>query len=451
MPDEYRTAVLRFVEMHANTELMGVLPEREWLMRAPTLRRKLALTAKVQDEVGHAQLLYRVAEDLGKPREAMFDDLLAGKTKFHNVFHYPTVGWADVGMIAWLVDAAAIVAQQALRDSSYAPYARTMRKICWEESVHIMHGRDVVVTMVTGSAAQRAAIQDALERWWGPLMQMHGPRSPREKDRDLHWRIKAKTSEELRQEFLTIYVPRIRELGLVIPDDELALDEAGVWRYTEPDWDELRTVVTNHGPMSEQRLGLPSRREGGDALGARGDPRDAGRGVNDGTRARALGGLPPGEGRRPDAARRERHGPRCRPGHPLRPRTLRAAAGERPAVGRPSGGRRRPRRSGPAPATARPLVQEARRLRDARQAGRRPSGRGPGEAQGTLGMSAAAPPATGLDDLLLSMADDEFVIGFSDSRVDRDRAAPRGGRRDELARPGRARPRRGALRAARRR
>jgi ring-1,2-phenylacetyl-CoA epoxidase subunit PaaA len=255
MPDEYRTAVLRFVEMHANSELMGVLPEREWLMRAPTLRRKLALTAKVQDEVGHAQLLYRVAEDLGKPREAMFDDLLAGKTKFHNVFHYPTVGWADVGMIAWLVDAAAIVAQQALRDSSYAPYARTMRKICWEESVHIMHGRDVVVTMVTGTAAQRAAIQDALDRWWGPLMQMHGPRSPREKDMDLRWRIKAKTSEELRQEFLTIYVPRIRELGLVIPDPALQFDDAaGEWHYAEPDWNELRTVVTNHGPMSEARL-----------------------------------------------------------------------------------------------------------------------------------------------------------------------------------------------------
>jgi ring-1,2-phenylacetyl-CoA epoxidase subunit PaaA len=257
MPDEYRTAVLRFVEMHANSELMGVLPEREWLMRAPTLRRKLALTAKVQDEVGHAQLLYRVAEDLGKTREAMFDDLLSGKTKFHNVFHYPTVGWADVGMIAWLVDAAAIVAQQALRDSSYAPYARTMRKICWEESVHIMHGRDVVVTMVTGTPAQRAAIQDALDRWWGPLMQMHGPRTPREKDMDLRWRIKAKSSEELRQEFLTIYVPRIRELGLVIPDPELQYDEAaGAWRYTEPDWNELRTVVTNHGPMSEARLGF---------------------------------------------------------------------------------------------------------------------------------------------------------------------------------------------------
>jgi ring-1,2-phenylacetyl-CoA epoxidase subunit PaaA len=266
MPDEYRTQVLRFVEMHANSELMGVLPEREWIMRAPTLRRKLALTAKVQDEVGHAQLLYRVAEDLGKPREAMFDDLLAGKTKFHNVFHYPTKSWADIGIIAWLIDAAAIVAQQALRDSSYAPYARTMRKICWEESVHIMHGRDVVVTMVTGTAGQRAAIQEALERWWGPLMQMHGPRSDRSKDRDIHWRIKAKTSEELRQEFLGIYVPRIRELGLAIPDPELRHDDAiDAWRYTEPDWNELRTVVTNHGPKSEERLQF--RRDSREATG----------------------------------------------------------------------------------------------------------------------------------------------------------------------------------------
>jgi ring-1,2-phenylacetyl-CoA epoxidase subunit PaaA len=255
MPDEYRIGVLRFVEMHANSELMGVLPEREWILRAPTLRRKLALTAKVQDEVGHAQLLYRVAEDLGKPRDAMIDDLLAGKTKFHNVFHYPTRTWGDVGIIAWLVDAAAIVAQQALRDSSYAPYARTMRKICWEESVHIMHGRDVVLTLVNGTAAQSALAQEALERWWGPLMQMHGPRSPREKDRDLHWRIKAKSSEELRQEFLSIYVPRLWEVGLVVPDRALALDEAtGVWSYSEPDWDELRTVVTNHGPMSQERL-----------------------------------------------------------------------------------------------------------------------------------------------------------------------------------------------------
>src|SRR6266545_1634193 len=211
---------------------MGVLPEREWILRAPTLKRKLALTAKVQDEVGHAQLLYRVAEDLGKPREAMLADLLAGRTKFHNVFHYPTRTWADVGIIAWLVDAAAIVAQQALRESSYAPYARTMKKICWEESVHIMHGRDVVLTMMNGSTRQRRLVQDALERWWGPLMQMHGPRTDPAKDRDLAWRIKNKDNETLRQEFLNVYVPRLRELGLVIPDRALAYDEAaGRWVY----------------------------------------------------------------------------------------------------------------------------------------------------------------------------------------------------------------------------
>jgi ring-1,2-phenylacetyl-CoA epoxidase subunit PaaA len=254
MPDDYRTAVCRFVEMHANSELMGVLPEREWLLRAPTLARKLALTAKVQDEVGHAQLLYRVAEDLGKPREAMVEDLLAGRTKFHNVFHYPTRSWADVGIIAWLVDAAAIVAQQALRDSSYAPYARTMKKICWEESVHILHGRDVVLTMMSGTARQRAMVQEALDRWWGPLMQMHGPRSDPARDRDLAWRIKAKDNETLRQEFLNVYVPRIRELGLVIPDPELHQDDDGRWHYTEPDWKELYAVVTGHGPMSAERL-----------------------------------------------------------------------------------------------------------------------------------------------------------------------------------------------------
>ncbi len=255
MPEEYRLAVLKFVEMHANSELMGVLPEREWILRAPTLKRKLALTAKVQDEVGHAQLLYRVAEDLGKPREAMLDDLLAGRTKFHNVFHYPTRTWADVGVIAWLVDAAAIVAQQALRESSYAPYARTMKKICWEESVHIIHGRDVLLTLLNGTEKQRAMVQEALNRWWGPLMQMHGPPTDPAKDRDLKWRIKSKSNEELRQEFLGIYVPRIWELGLTLPDPNLRYDEAtGTWQYTEPDWQELYSVVTGHGPKSADRL-----------------------------------------------------------------------------------------------------------------------------------------------------------------------------------------------------
>src|SRR5437773_8551360 len=170
MPDEYRKAVLKFVEMHANSELMGVLPEREWINKAPTLKRKLALTAKIQDEAGHAQLLYRVAEDLGKSREDMYRDLLDGKTKFHNVFHYPTFSWGDVGVIAWLVDAAAIQSQKALLDSSYAPYARTILKICWDVSLHIKHGYDVLVTMMHGTKQQKEIINDALNRWLPSLV-----------------------------------------------------------------------------------------------------------------------------------------------------------------------------------------------------------------------------------------------------------------------------------------
>ncbi|HYO49331.1 MAG TPA: 1,2-phenylacetyl-CoA epoxidase subunit PaaA [Chloroflexia bacterium] len=257
MPEEYRKAVLKFVEMHANSELMGVLPEREWINKAPTLKRKLALTAKVQDEVGHAQLLYRVAEDLGKTREAMLQDLLDGKTKFHNVFHYPTYSWGDVAVIAWLVDAAAIQSQKALLDSSYAPYARTMQKICWEESFHIKHGYDMIVTMMNGTKVQREMIQEALNRWWSPLVMFHGPPTPIEKDRDLHYRIKAKHNGVLRQEFFSKYIPKILELGLTIPDPGLHFDtEANAWRYTEPDWNELKMVVTGHGPRSEARLNL---------------------------------------------------------------------------------------------------------------------------------------------------------------------------------------------------
>ena len=257
MPEEYRRAVLKFVEMHANSELMGVLPEREWINKAPTLKRKLALTAKVQDEVGHAQLLYRVAEDLGKSREAMLQDLLDGKTKFHNVFHYPTYSWGDVAIIAWLVDAAAIQSQKALLDSSYAPYARTMQKICWEESFHIKHGYDMIVTMMNGTAVQKDMVQEALNRWWWPLVMFHGPPTPIEKDRDLHYRIKAKHNGVLRQEFFAKYIPKIFELGLTIPDADLRFDtDENAWKYTEPDWNELRTVVTGHGPKTEDRLNL---------------------------------------------------------------------------------------------------------------------------------------------------------------------------------------------------
>ncbi|GHO84455.1 1,2-phenylacetyl-CoA epoxidase subunit PaaA [Dictyobacter formicarum] len=257
MPDGYRQSLIRFIEMHANSELMGALPERDWIMRAPTIHRKLALTAKIQDEVGHAELLYRLVEDLGKPRSACLDDLIAGKGKFHNTFHYATKSWADVGIIAWLVDAAAIVSQHALRDSSYAPYARTMQKICWEESFHMMHGRDMVITMMNGTDAQRAMVQEALDRWWPALMVFHGPDTPAEKDKDLQWRIKAKTNEDLRQEFLNIQVPRLREVGLVIPDPELRYDaEQGRWLYSEPRWDELRAIARNQGPASSERIGF---------------------------------------------------------------------------------------------------------------------------------------------------------------------------------------------------
>lgn len=256
MPDEYRARLIKFVEMHANSELMGVLPEREWILRAPTLQRKLALTAKIQDEAGHAQLLYRIVEDLGKPREQCLADLVAGRAKFHNVFHYPTRSWGDVGVIAWLVDAAAIVSQKALLRTSYAPYARIMKKICWEESFHILHGRDVVLAMVTGSTEQRELVQEALDRWWGPLMQFHGTRIPAEEDPMVRWRIKTQANEDARQQFLDGYVPQIRELGLTVPDPQLRKREDGVWEYTEPDWDELKHVVTGHGPKTRERLKL---------------------------------------------------------------------------------------------------------------------------------------------------------------------------------------------------
>src|SRR6266576_3520013 len=214
LPDDYRAKLIKFIEMHGNSELMGVLPEREWILRAPTLQRKLALTAKVQDEVGHAQLIYRVVEDLGKPREQCLADLVSGKSKFHNVFHYPTKTWGDVGVIAWLVDAAAIISQKALLKCSYAPYARIMKKICWEESFHILHGRDVILTLMNGTDEQRELVQEAVNRWWGPLMQFHGNPIPKDEDPMYLWRIKSQGNEEARQQFLDGYVPQIRERGL---------------------------------------------------------------------------------------------------------------------------------------------------------------------------------------------------------------------------------------------
>ncbi len=257
MPEEYRLGVLKFIEMHANSEIMGALPERDWIPRAPTLRRKMSLTAKVQDEVGHAQLLYSVAQDLGKSRDEMLSDLAAGKTKFHNVFHYATESWADVAAIGWLIDGAALVTQHALLKSNYAPYVRVLKRICAEESLHLKHGEDVTLELAGGTPAQRAMLQDALNRWWEPLMHFFGPSYAPVQDALLTWRFKTKANEEMRQEFLSKYVPRIWSLGLTLPDAALRRDEeTGRWHYTEPDWSVLKSVVTGHGPASQRRIAV---------------------------------------------------------------------------------------------------------------------------------------------------------------------------------------------------
>jgi ring-1,2-phenylacetyl-CoA epoxidase subunit PaaA len=257
LPEDYRLGVLKFLEMHANSEIMGALPEREWIPRAPTLRRKMSLTAKVQDEVGHAQLIYSVAQDLGKSRETMIEDLIAGKTKFHNVFHYPTETWADVALIGWLIDGAALVTQHALLKSNYAPYVRILKRICAEESLHLKHGEDITLELAGGTPAQRAMFQDALNRWWEPIMHFFGPSYAPANDALLMWRFKTRANEDLRQEFLSRYVPRIWSLGFTLPDPALRKDEAsGRWLYTEPDWSVLKAVVTGHGPATGRRLAL---------------------------------------------------------------------------------------------------------------------------------------------------------------------------------------------------
>jgi ring-1,2-phenylacetyl-CoA epoxidase subunit PaaA len=254
MPDEYRLAALKFIEMHANSEVMGALPEREWIPRAPTLKRKLSLTAKVQDEVGHGQILYRVAEDLGKSREQMFDDLVNGRTKFHNVFHYPTFTWGDVAVIGWLIDGAALVNQKALLDASYMPYVRAMRRICPEESLHLRHGEELVLELVSGTDEQRQMFQEAVDRWWRPIMHFFGPAS-KKKDMLIYWGIKTRSNESLRQEFFSTYVPKLWDVGITLPDEKLAWnEERGEWDWSDPGWDDFWETIRGNGPMTSIRL-----------------------------------------------------------------------------------------------------------------------------------------------------------------------------------------------------
>ena len=255
MPDEYRESALRFIEMHANSEIMGALPEREWIGRAPSLRRKMSLTAKVQDEVGHGHMLYRVAEDLGKSRDSMIADLIAGKTKFHNVFHYPTFTWGDVAVIGYLIDGAALVTQKALLESSYAPYVRVLKRICAEESLHQRHGEDLVLELCSGTPEQRQMFQEAVDRWWEPIMQFFGTPSTGRRDVLLEWRLKTKSNEELRQRFFDMFVPKLWDLGISVPDPILAYNEAkGEWDWTDPDWASFWKVVKGDGPRTQARL-----------------------------------------------------------------------------------------------------------------------------------------------------------------------------------------------------
>ena len=257
MPDEYRQNLIRMIGQHAHSEIVGQLPEGKWIPYAPGFRRKLILLAKVQDEAGHGQLLYRAAETLGKSRENMMDELLAGKAKYSNVFNYPTPTWADVGVIGWLVDTAAVINQTMLAQGSYGPYARAMKRICYEESFHIKQGYDAVVALTKGTPEQRAMAQDAVNRWWYPTLMMSGPPDSMSDHtaRAMRWRIKTKTNDQVRQEFVDHIVPQIRAIGLEVPDRNCAYDEkSGHYRFTAPDWNELRRVVNGDGPMNKERL-----------------------------------------------------------------------------------------------------------------------------------------------------------------------------------------------------
>lgn len=263
MPKEYRIALIKLISMHGISEIMGALPEKEWVPKAPTLRRKLGIMAKVQDEMGHGQLLLRVAEDLlkpyGKDRGDLMNDLFNGDLKFHNVFHMPTPTWGDAGLIGWLVDGAAIITQTNMLGASYGPYARALQRICAEEVFHAQHGEAIIMALAEGTNEQRAMIQDALNRWWDSLLIFFGPASQdySKQDITIKYKIRTKTNEGLRQSFFDKYIPRILSLGLTIPDPTLHYNEEKErWIYQDPDWNLFKKIVRNEGPRSQARLNL---------------------------------------------------------------------------------------------------------------------------------------------------------------------------------------------------
>ncbi|HEX9139786.1 MAG TPA: 1,2-phenylacetyl-CoA epoxidase subunit PaaA [Steroidobacteraceae bacterium] len=257
MPDAYRQTLIRQISQHAHSEIVGMLPEGNWITRAPSLLRKTILIAKVQDEGGHGAYLYSAAETLGVSREQLIEQLLAGKAKYSSIFNYPTPTWADVGAIGWLVDGAAIMNQIPLCRCSYGPYARAMIRVCKEESFHQRQGYDIMLRLARGTAQQKQMAQGALDRWWWPSLMMFGPSdvdSPHSAQ-SMRWKIKRFTNDELRQKFVDFTVPQAEFLGLTVPDAQLQFDSATQhYRFGAIDWAEFEQVLKGHGPCNRERL-----------------------------------------------------------------------------------------------------------------------------------------------------------------------------------------------------
>ncbi len=257
MPEGYRQTLIRQIAQHAHSEVIGMQPEGNWILRAPSLRRKAILMAKVQDEAGHGLYLYSAAETLGVTRDEMVDLLHQGKQKYSSIFNYPTLSWADIGAIGWLVDGAAITNQVMLKRCSYGPYSRAMVRICLEESFHQRQGYEIMIALCRGTPEQQAMAQDALNRWWGPSLMMFGPHDSdsTHSEQSTLWKIKRVSNDDLRQQFVDMTVPQAHYLGLTIPDPDLRWNPArGHYDFGEIDWEEFWTVVKGHGPMNRERL-----------------------------------------------------------------------------------------------------------------------------------------------------------------------------------------------------
>ncbi len=257
MPARYRQQLTRMMSQHAHSEVVGMLPEANWITRAPTLQRKISLIAKVQDEAGHGLYIYCGVETLGVDRAEVVDQLLSGRAKYSSIFNYPTRSWADMGVIGWFVDGAAIVNQTVLAKASYGPYARAMIRICKEENFHKRQGFEIVATLADGTPAQRAMVQDAVNRWWWPTLMMFGPSdaaSPNTAEL-IRWKVKRKTNDELRQRFVNLTVPQAMAVNLTFPDPDMTYNpESENWEFGAIDWDEFNDVVRGNGPCNRERL-----------------------------------------------------------------------------------------------------------------------------------------------------------------------------------------------------